>query len=917
MNFPISPTPSGHGSTPSGGVAVGAAATLLAEVYVYVGQEQLAKYAIEHGEYMIGRDSSCHIAIDAERVSRHHARLIFNAYELVIEDLGSSNGVFIEGVQVQLPTRLHADQELQIGSARLFVRLNDATARQLTDSLWDADLGLAPVRQQLQSKKYKALTTIARGGMGVILQARDLRIRRNVAMKVMKAGAQFSRESVLRFIDEAQLTGQLEHPNIVPVYELAIDDQGETFYTMKFVRGITLDEVLRGLRHGRREILEKYTLASLLTIFQKICDGVAFAHSKGVIHRDLKPENVMLGSYGEVLVMDWGLAKQITGAQRPESRVETALDARPRDPLRGFETMHGVVVGTPPYISPEQARGELDAIDVRSDVYVLGAILYAILALRATVLGNSIDAVLADIIAGNIVAPLTFNRVPKKAAPLVEGETPRVALAHCPGQRIPEGLSAISMKALRLDPAERYQTVEELQADITAFQGGFATKAERASWWRQMLLFTGRHKREFALMIGFALAMQILLVSFIIGLKREKNRALHAAERAQASEKELAQAVQALRGTAPTYAQDAVNLIDEQKLEEALEKIDYAVEQVPNEANYYALRGNILQSLLRFSESSLSYDEALSRNPGLKNVKTNLQINKKIIAEIGDDGQVTPAILRELHGALIEQKRVGEALVVLDTIGRDKQLFFNTWRAAFDQRGLKQRFETQEDETLFVDLSKVRLPDLRKLRAAPVSGINLDDTRVTDLAAIKGLPLTRLSLSHTLVRDLSPLVGMPLHYLNLESTPVTSLQALKNLPLETLRLTGAPVQDLIPLRGMKLEQLNLAGCRGVKDLKPLTGMPLEKLDLSRTGISDLTPLQHSAVRELNLEDCVDLVDLQPLMEMKSLESVLIPAHCRNIAFLREHPSIKRLSYKKLTQPAYEFWEEWDAGPKKK
>src|SRR4029434_1261634 len=184
----------------------------------------------------------------------------------------------------------------------------------------------APVRVMIEGKKHRVITTIARGGMGVVLQARDLRIRRNVAMKVMKTGAQFSRENVLRFIDEAQLSGQLEHPNIVPVYDLGIDEHGEIFYSMKYVRGITLDEILRGLRNGRAETIEEYPLSTLLTIFQKICDAIAFAHSKGVVHRDLKPENVMIGRYGEVLVMDWGLAKNISAATRDgdPARIETS-----------------------------------------------------------------------------------------------------------------------------------------------------------------------------------------------------------------------------------------------------------------------------------------------------------------------------------------------------------------------------------------------------------------------------------------------------------------------------------------------------------------------------------------------------------------------------------------------------------------
>jgi serine/threonine protein kinase len=129
------------------------------------------------------------------------------------------------------------DQEVQIGSARLVIGLKDSASRRLVDALWDKDLGLELVRTMIEGKKHRVITTLARGGMGVVMQARDLRIRRNVAMKAMKASSQFSRENVLRFIDEAQLTGQLEHPNIVPVYDLGMDEHGEIFYTMKYVRG--------------------------------------------------------------------------------------------------------------------------------------------------------------------------------------------------------------------------------------------------------------------------------------------------------------------------------------------------------------------------------------------------------------------------------------------------------------------------------------------------------------------------------------------------------------------------------------------------------------------------------------------------------------------------------------------------------
>jgi len=686
---------------------------------------------------------------------------------------------------------------------------------------------------------------------------------------------------------------------------------------MKYVKGITLDEVLRGLRYGREEIVKKYPLGTLLTIFQKVCDAVAFAHSKEVVHRDLKPENIMIGTYGEVFVMDWGLAKQMATVVRPDSEnpVETAMQSKPRDPLRGFQTLHGVVIGTPPYVSPEQARGELDAIDQRSDVYVLGAILYAILALRAPVTGGTLEEILLKITKAEIQPPAYYNQFSKPSRSPNEAEKPddnEIALVHCPNRRIPEGLSAVAMKALQLNTEDRYQTVQEMQCDLSAYQGGFAPKAERAGVFRQFLLFTGRHKREMALLLACALVFNVIVVAFIVQLTEEKNRAVMSEQREKGKETELARALGELRGTAPTFAAEASSLLDQQKPDEALEKIDYAIEQLPNDATFYSLRGNILQSLLRFDEAAASYEDALRRNPKDKNAAENIALTRRIITQIGTEGQVTPAILRELHAAMVAQKRVGEALGMLDEIGHDRQLFFSTWKAAFEKRGLKERFETKEDDTLNIDLSRVPVPDLRKVRGAPVSGLNLDDTRIVDISALKGLPLNTLSLSHTSVRDLSPLAGMPLHNLNLDGTPIGKTEGLFGLPLVSLRLSGTRIEHLGGLRGMKLEQLSIAGCRNVKDIKVLTGMPLQKLDMSRSGVNDLTPLENCPVRELNLEGCTDLVDLRPLMQMKSLDSVVIPAHCKDIEFLRNHPSIKRLSYTRLTQPVYEFWEQWDA-----
>ena len=176
------------------------------------------------------------------------------------------------------------------------------------------------------------------------------------------------------------MTGQLEHPGIVPVHQLGVDAQGRLFYAMKLVRGTTLGEIIKRLQAGEPVAVAKYPLGTLLTIFLKVCDAVAFAHSRGVLHRDLKPENVMVGEYGEVLVMDWGLAK-VVGAEKGEARPVPTGSGR-LGPASPALTLDGQILGTPAYMAPEQARGEIGSLDGRTDVYSLGAILYTLLVLR-------------------------------------------------------------------------------------------------------------------------------------------------------------------------------------------------------------------------------------------------------------------------------------------------------------------------------------------------------------------------------------------------------------------------------------------------------------------------------------------------------------------------------------------------------
>ena len=836
---------------------------------VYIGEENVAKFSLRHGEYVIGRDHGCQVSIDVEGISRHHARLTFHGYELVIEDLGSANGIFIEGVRIQLPTRVRPDQQIEIGSARIFVRLKTESSEMFAAALWDPDLGLAPVRAVLEGKKYKVLGTIGRGGMGVVHQARDLRIVRNVAMKVIKTSSQFSKEKVLRFVDEAQLTGQLQHPNIIPVYELSLDEYGEVFYTMKYVKGTTLDQVLRRIREGEELAIKKFPLATLLTVFQKMCDGVAYAHSMGVVHRDLKPDNVMIGEYGEVLVMDWGLAKKMASGMHDEHLGDTKPQMPPSD-LRGFETLNGLIVGTPPYISPEAARGELDRIDPRSDIYVLGAILYAILTLRPPFPGKDFGELIEQIVTGQFAHPTTFSQ---PVSPLRPSDPPppgpdgaSCVLSHLPGRRVPEGLAAIVVKAMATEMETRYQSVAELQADILSWQGGFAPKAERAGIGRQLILWAGRHKGNVVIFGIFFILLNTALAVFVLSLKHQRDRARESELAATASAERLSQALDDLRGVAPLFVEEAKGLVLKKQLDAALVRIDSAIRQVPNEADYYNLRGNILQSLLRWDEAAEAYEEAIERNPRLASARENLELTKRLISATPADHDPTMAELKVLEGALVKQQRLAEAEVLIDRFGPESPLAINALRDLVGQN-----------------------PELRAYRDAFRGPVfrgrfqRLGDG--TFSANLRGLP--------------APV------YLTLLRNQV--------LTVSELYLDDASLTELEILKGMPLRSLSLVGCVALKDLTPIRDMKLKVLNIARSAVGDLSQLHGMPLVELSLDGCTKLTDFSPLKDIPTLEKLLLPRNAKGIDFLRTHPKLKYLSFKGLSEPVAEFWAKHDKG----
>jgi serine/threonine-protein kinase len=307
--------------------------------------------------------------------------------------------------------------------------------------------------------RFRILRPLARGGLGEVYVARDEELRREVALKAIQDLFAGDADSRYRFQLEAEITGRLEHPGIIPVYGLGQDEQGRPFYAMRLIRGESLRDAIEQFykeeeeQPGRDPRQRTLAWRALLRRFVDVCNAVAYAHSRGVLHRDLKPANVMLGPYGETLVVDWGLAK---AAGRPGG-VPAIEDGtlRPESASASDSTLPGARLGTPSFMSPEQAAGEIDRLGPASDVYSLGATLYAILTGRSPFEDEDVFTTLQRVQRGDFLPPRLVNR------------------------RVPPALDAICRKAMALRIEDRYASPRALADDIERWLADEAVSAYR------------------------------------------------------------------------------------------------------------------------------------------------------------------------------------------------------------------------------------------------------------------------------------------------------------------------------------------------------------------------------------------------------------------------------------------------------
>ncbi len=403
--------------------------------------------------------------------------------------------------------------------------------------------GYAPVQtvvvQPEQRSRYTRSRVHGQGGLGRVWVARDENLHREVALKEIRPDKETNHAAWLRFVREAQVTGQLEHPNIVPVYEMGRSSGDDRpFYTMRYLRGQTLQQMVSEYHKqraaGKAQIMD---LRRLLNAFVGVCNAVAYAHSRGVIHRDLKPDNVILGDFGEVIVLDWGLAKVLGEDEKDEA----AQPVKVSDDTNLRATVDGMAIGTLGYMSPEQAEGRQDLMDTRADIYGLGATLFKILTGSAPHKGADTHDVLEKIIHGETLRPRSI--VPSVPAPL----------------------DAICAKAMAKQKSDRYRTAAALADDVQRWLADEPVSVYREPRHERLARWMRRHRTW--TQAGAAALILVSLVSLVAAFlvdraRRSEAAALVRAEKSLIAERQALAAETAARAEATQRFKEARDAVD-------------------------------------------------------------------------------------------------------------------------------------------------------------------------------------------------------------------------------------------------------------------------------------------------------------------------------------------------------------------
>ena len=490
-----------------------------------------------------------------------------------------------------------------------------------------------------RGKRFRIVRRHARGGLGEVSVAIDEELQREVALKEIRSRFADDDAARSRFVQEARVTGRLEHPGIVPVYGLGCDSNGRPFYAMQFIRGESLRQTI--VRYHRQSDLpaerRRMQLRKLLSHFVDVCHTMAYVHSRGVLHRDLKPSNVMLGKFDETLVVDWGLAKVVGRPDEPGASDEPTLRVDDETP----QTRLGSAVGTPAYMSPEQAAGRVDELGPASDIYSLGAILYTILTGRPPYETSDAD-LLARVQACDFPSPRHVNR------------------------RVPRPLEAVCLRAMASDPNSRYASTRALADDIERWLADEPIAAYRESSLERSWRWLRRH-RAATVAAGLALCAVALVSSIaalIVGRQNDEivqqNRQIRTLARAQFDARQQAEAQRDEAERAATLARTAIdemataamNLRNRPLLSEAIAFYRKWIEEhadareKPNVARTHVALADCLTHLGRFDEAETSYRRGIAIYRTLSPSQRQRQVESDHATAHGNLGNMYQLVFR-------------------------------------------------------------------------------------------------------------------------------------------------------------------------------------------------------------------------------------------------------------------------------
>ena len=589
-----------------------------------------------------------------------------------------------------------------------------------------AQKDLFPIQEELKTlrMKFEGERKVGAGGMKEIFEVKDLPSGRRVAKAKLRDCS--NPRDVESFLREARLTASLQHPNVIRIYEIGFDQY--PWFSMELIEGQSLEERIKSQSDSK----EDWPLFQRLEIFNKICDAMAYAHSKNILHLDIKPDNIQLGPYGEVIVCDWGLGHILFSDE--EDIYDEKLD------LQNENTMHGYIRGTPGYMAPERIDNKKT---FETDIFSLGALLYALLNYSAPFSGKDNTETIENTLTGKI-SPATWD--------------------------IPIGIRSVYLKALNTDISDRYTSVKEMQNDVEKFRNGFATQAERASFIKQFLLLCKRNKVICSMAAAFGLIIALIIINYIGDIKSKNKRITAEKQKAELALEMYKNEQEEKQDIAKNFAELLVestrNKTHGFDIEESLKRLEYALQKDPNNKDAWLVKGYTHFICHQFKDAHYCFEKC-----GIPRVETAQKIslkyinnsgmlspaeNVKLLREFGDTSDLVLSFIFLYDGETRKSTSDHSQLVkyFLEYRNSAENLKFE-YDPKNNSLSLANNVGLFNLNTDFDDTKDYCLLEFLKLKS-----LDLTNTNFSNLNQLKELELEDLNLANTQVMDLRPLLEM-------------------------------------------------------------------------------------------------------------------------------------------------------------